>query len=163
MGIKHGHKYVDSACTVVTKYESPAEVQSPKPNLANGDGPPVTPNKMTYAIPRHAETKMQALEEEQARQRESITGLEKRVQEKNESIGFVRKDVSSLLKTQEIQRLMERPDLHTPNTADPAVRSIIKGSVRNVTVGESYYMVTTNAPMDKYMVMHGDVTNVDGR
>ena len=58
---------------------------------------------------------------------------------------------------------MHQPDWHTPNTADPAVRSIIKGSVRNVTVGESYYMVTTNAPMDKYMVMHGDVINIDGR
>ena len=79
MGIKHSDKYVDSACTVVIEYEPPAEARSPKPNCAGGDGPPVTPSKVTYAIPRHAETKMQALEEEQARQRESITGLEKRV------------------------------------------------------------------------------------
>ena len=163
MGIKHGDKYLDSVCTVVTEYEAPIEATNSPATHTASDGPPVTPNKTTYTIPHHTDTKKRALEEEQARQRESITGLETRVQENSDSIGAVRKDVSSLLQNQEIQQMMEKPDWHTPNTADHAVCSIVKGSLRNVSIGDSYYMVITNVAMDKYVVMHGDVVNVDGR
>ena len=122
MGIMHGDKYMESTCTVVTELEPVVEQEAPAtPVRVDAAAPPTTPSKMTYVQPRNSDAKMQAIEDEQTRQRTQLTDLDRRVQENTTSIGMVRKDVSSLLKTQEINQLMEKPDWHTPNTNVPFV------------------------------------------